>query len=312
MSLPLGKLFYFNRRMISFEKGVNCLLEELISLKEDGVENISVSQSSFELLRSHFSKSSENFIPTSLEKQNPSSSHKINIEKNTEPSFSLGTALSNSFPRNYFTIPAGSKRERWDWLHNKVKNCPVCLQHTPEGKQIVFGTGNLDASIFFCGEAPGADEETRGEPFVGPAGQLLNRIIAAMGLDRKQIYLGNILNWRPHTPHQFGNRPPTNDEIAFCLPYLFSQVSIIKPKVLVALGATAMKGLFGVHPEVKLGKIRGKWQSFQGIPLMVTYHPSYLLHNHTNRTKRLLWEDLLLVMQHLEMPISDKQKSYFL
>ena len=312
MSLPLVKLFYFNRSMISFEVGVNCLLEGLISLKEDGVENISVSQYSIDLLRSHFSKSSEDFISTSSEKQNPSRSRKITIEQNPEPSFSLGTALSNSFPRNYFTVPAGLKRERWDWLRNKVKNCPVCLQHTPKGKQIVFGTGNLDASIFFCGEAPGADEETSGEPFVGPAGQLLNRIIGAMGLNRKQIYLGNILNWRPHTQNRFGNRPPTNDEIAFCLPYLFSQISIIKPKVVVALGATAMKGLLGVSPEIKLGKIRGKWQSFKGIPLMVTYHPSYLLHNHTDRTKRLLWEDLLSVMQHLEMPISDKQQSYFL
>lgn len=298
--------------MISFEEGVNLLLAELISLKEEGINSIPINEASIELLQLRYTKSAKNPISKPLADENSGHRNPIKISQNMEPVLSLDLASKGSFPENHFDLPDGSKQDQWDWLHNKVKNCPICLAHTPKGKKIVFGQGNLEATIFFCGEAPGAEEETRGEPFVGAAGQLLNRIIEAMGLSRDQVYIGNILNWRPDTPNWFGNRPPTNSEITFCLPYLLGQLSIIEPKVVVALGATAMKGLLGASREMKLGKIRGKWQSFQGIPLMVTYHPSYLLHNNTNRTKRLLWEDLLLVMQHLKMPISDKQQSYFL
>ena len=133
-----------------------------------------------------------------------------------------------------------------------------------------------------------------------------------MGLKRSDVYIGNIMNWRPETPNHIGNRPPTQEEMHFCLPYLKGQVDIVKPKVIVALGATAVSGLLGYDSQRKMRDCRGKWFEFNHTPLMVTYHPSYLLRNATSASKRIVWEDMLTVMQHLEMPISDKQKTYFL
>src|SRR5262249_21376935 len=151
-------------------------------------------------------------------------------------------------------------------------------------------------------EAPGAEEETQGEPFVGPAGQLLDKMIGAMGLARKDVLIGNILKWRPEMPvgHggvQYGNRPPTQEEMTYCLPYLRAQIEVADPPTLVALGSTAAQGLLGFGTFGALGEIRGRWKEYAGRPLMITYHPSYILRNPTNRSKRLIWEDLLKVME---------------
>ncbi len=209
-----------------------------------------------------------------------------------------------------FTLPKGSKQERWSFLRDKVLNDSVCREHLHEGKQIVFGVGNLDADIFFCGEAPGADEETQGIPFVGKAGQLLTKIISAMGLSRDDVYIGNIMNWRPEVPK--GNRPPTIEEMNYCLPYLKAQIEIVQPKVIVALGMTAVKGLLGDDPSRKMGKIRGIWHNFNGTDLMITYHPSFLLQYASNQMKRLVWEDMMSVMERVGLEISEKQRGYFL
>ena len=209
-----------------------------------------------------------------------------------------------------FELPQGTKRQRWEFLREKVLGDPVCNEHLHAGKKVVFGVGNLDADIFFCGEAPGADEETQGEPFVGKAGQLLTKIIGAMGLSRGDVYIGNIMNWRPETPK--GNRPPDMDEMAYCLPYLKAQIEIVKPRVVVALGMTAVKGLLGDDPSRKMGKIRGVWHKFNGIDLMITYHPSFLLQYASNQMKRLVWEDMMAVMERVNLPVSDKQKNYFM
>lgn len=214
-------------------------------------------------------------------------------------------------PPPQFEVPQGSKTERLAWLRQRVLDCPVCNSHVKEGKKVVFGVGNPNAEIFFCGEAPGADEEIVGEPFVGKAGQLLTKIIQAMGLSREQVYIGNIMNWRPELPTPTGNRPPTAEEMAFCLPYLRAQVEIVKPKVLVALGNTAITGLLGPDPTRRLGKIRGRWQDFEGTPLMPTYHPSYVLRYGSQKTKREIWEDMLAVMEYVGMTISDRQRAYF-
>jgi DNA polymerase len=206
-------------------------------------------------------------------------------------------------------------------LRDRVLNCPVCNEHTHGDYKVVFGVGNIDADIFFCGEAPGGDEEIQGEPFVGRAGQLLTKMIGAMGLKREDVYIGNILNWRPEmeerknktSVRQTGNRPPTEEEMKFCLPYLRAQLEVIQPKVIVALGSTAASGLLGFGSFKSLGSIRGKWHSFNDVPLMVTYHPSYLLRNASNnRQKRVVWEDLLQVMKKVDLPISEKQRGFFL
>ena len=214
-------------------------------------------------------------------------------------------------------LPSGSKQEQWDALVQLVQEDPVCQTSIRPGKKIVVGVGDLESEVFFCGEAPGAEEEVKGEPFVGPAGQLLDKMMAATGMQRESIYIGNIMNWRPRIPteeghEQLGNRPPTAEEMAYCLPYLKAQLEIVKPKVIVALGASAAKGLLGADRFKALGEIRGQWQEFSGVPVMVTYHPSYILRNQSHRSKRAIWEDLLLVMEKLELPISDKQRNYFL
>ena len=220
-------------------------------------------------------------------------------------------------PPPVVSLPDGDKQTRWNALLAQVTADPVCVKHVRPGKRVVLGVGNLDAKIFFCGEAPGAEEEAQGEPFVGPAGQLLTKMIQAMGLKRGDVYIGNIMNWRPDLPTppgqtQIGNRPPTEEEITYCLPYLRAQIEIVNPDLIVALGSTAAQGLFGYGSFKTLGEIRGRWKPFAEKPVMVTYHPSYILRNPTNRSKRAIWEDLLKVMERAALPISDKQKAFFL
>jgi uracil-DNA glycosylase len=196
-------------------------------------------------------------------------------------------------------------------LRQRSLVCMKCPHLVKSRKNVVFGVGSVRAQLMFVGEAPGADEDVQGEPFVGAAGQLLTRIIKTMGLSRETVYIANILKCRPDTPGQSsGNRKPTGDEMKTCLPYLLAQIDLIRPKVLVALGATAIEGLLGAGGSI--GKLRGKFQTFRDIPLMPTFHPAYLLRNQALSEKRKVWEDMLQVMETLQMPISEKQRSYFL
>ncbi|NOS68637.1 MAG: uracil-DNA glycosylase [Verrucomicrobia bacterium] len=196
-------------------------------------------------------------------------------------------------------------------LQRRVLACVQCAHLASARKTVVFGVGNIDSPLMFVGEAPGADEDEQGEPFVGKAGQLLTKIIETMGQSRADVYIANILKCRPDTPGQSaGNRKPTSDEMKTCIPYLHEQIDLIKPKVLVALGATAVDGLLG--KTMGISKLRGNWQTYRGIPLMPTYHPAYLLRNQAMSEKRKVWEDMLQVMEKLEMNISDKQRKFFL
>lgn len=197
-----------------------------------------------------------------------------------------------------------------DALRAAALKCVKCPHLAASRKNVVFGTGNPHADLFFVGEAPGADEDAQGEPFVGRAGQLLTKIIAAMGFTREQVYIANVLKCRPDMPAGVsGNRRPRPEETRACLPWLERQVELIAPKVMVALGATAVEGLLGVVEPV--GKLRGHWLSFRSIPVMVTYHPAYLLRNQSLREKRKVWEDMLLVLEKLGAPISEKQRHFF-
>lgn len=241
----------------------------------------------------------------------------------SSPASALKTSASSDAPASNLppppvvTLPPGDKAAQMEWLRERVFNDPVCRERVRPEKKAVVGVGSLDAKIFFCGEAPGAEEEVQGEPFVGPAGQLLTRMIQGMGLKRESVYIGNIMNWRPELPTppgqpQIGNRPPTADELNYCLPYLRAQLQIVNPEVIVALGSTAAQGLLGVGSFQTLGQIRGRWKLFSEKPVMVTYHPSYILRNASNRTKRAIWEDLLQVMERVGLPISEKQRGFFL
>ena len=196
-------------------------------------------------------------------------------------------------------------------LRERAMACVKCPHLASSRKTVVFGVGNINAELMFVGEAPGADEDELGEPFVGRAGQLLTKIIQAMGLQRGDVYIANILKCRPDTPGQTaGNRKPTADEMSTCIPYLHEQIDLIRPRVLVALGATAVEGLLGKTAGIT--RLRGNWQTYRGTPLMPTVHPAYLLRNQAASEKRKIWEDMMLVMDKLAMPISAKQRGFFL
>lgn len=183
--------------------------------------------------------------------------------------------------------------------------------------EMVFAVGSANAEIMFIGEAPGAEEEKLREPFVGPAGQLLTKIIQAMGLRRSDVYISNICKFRPKMDdgrsQGSNNRPPSADEIGASLPFITEEIQIIQPRVIVALGSSAAAGL-GIKGSVSA--LRGHFAKFSGVPVMVTYHPSYLLRCESNdgggiKEKRLVWEDMLKVMEHVSLPITDKQRGYF-
>ena len=200
--------------------------------------------------------------------------------------------------------------ETLDSLRERVMRCQKCPHLVAFRHQVVFGTGNPAADLMFVGEAPGADEDLRGEPFVGRAGELLTRIISTMGFSRQEVYIANVLKCRPDMPPgASGNRAPTPEEMETCLPYLRRQIELIRPQVMVALGATAMRGLFGTSEPMR--GLRGRWHDFGGIPVMATFHPSYLLRNQALTEKRKVWEDMLLVLERLNRPVSERQRSYF-
>ena len=233
-----------------------------------------------------------------------------------QPPFQSSGATSPPAADNLAASPvtrhsSPEKAAAFSALRERALVCVKCPHLASSRKQVVFGVGNIDAQLMFVGEAPGADEDEQGEPFVGRAGQLLTKIIQATGLSRADVYIANILKCRPDTPGESsGNRKPTPEEMATCIPYLHEQIDLIRPKVIVALGATAVEGLLG--KTLGITKLRGTWKTYRGTPLMPTYHPSYLLRNQSLSEKRRVWEDMLAVMEKLEMPVSEKQRNYFL
>jgi len=187
-------------------------------------------------------------------------------------------------------------------IREDLGDCTRCKLHEQGRKQIVFGVGNARAELMFVGEGPGADEDAQGEPFVGRAGQLLNNMIKAMGLRREDVYIANIVKCRPP-----GNRTPERDECETCSPFLMRQIAVVKPKVIVALGAVAAKNLLAINAP--MSELRGRWYDFKpagvrsndsawpGARLAVTYHPAFLLRD--PRQKGEAWKDLQMVMKYL-------------
>jgi DNA polymerase len=182
--------------------------------------------------------------------------------------------------------PSGESLES---LAVTAAGCTLC--RLSENRQtVVFGEGDPKAGVMFIGEGPGADEDRTGRPFVGQAGKLLDRMIFAMGFDRDEVYIANVVKCRPP-----GNRDPKDDEVAACADYLDRQIDLIGPEVIVALGKPASRRLTGTNKP--MGALRGRWSSYRGTPLMPIFHPAYLLRN--PKAKREVWEDLKLVMARL-------------
>lgn len=179
-------------------------------------------------------------------------------------------------------------------LAERVSQCTACSLHR-QRTQTVFARGSGESGLCFVGEGPGADEDAQGFPFVGKAGQLLDRMIAAMGFGRDQVYVCNIVKCRPPD-----NRKPEPEEMASCIPFLHEQLALVEPQVIVALGATAVQGLTGTTGGIT--RLRGRWRLYQGkVPVMPTFHPAYLLRN--PRAKRDVWDDLQEVLRHMGRPI---------
>ena len=182
-------------------------------------------------------------------------------------------------------------------IREDIGDCTRCRLHKQGRKQIVFGVGNPQAELMFIGEAPGADEDEQGEPFVGRAGQLLNNMIKAMGLRREDVYIANIIKCRPPN-----NRTPERDECETCSPFLMRQIEVISPKAIVALGAVAAKTLLVINAP--MSELRGRWYDFRGTRLAVTYHPAFLLRD--PRQKKEAWKDLQMVMKELGLQAPEK------
>jgi len=200
--------------------------------------------------------------------------------------------------------PAAKSAEHHQTLEQIRRNLGECTRCKlgSTRKNLVFGVGNPQARLLFVGEGPGADEDEKGEPFVGDAGKMLNRIIIAMGIKREDVYICNVVKCRPP-----GNRNPEPDEIATCSPFLLRQIQSVKPEVIVALGKFAAQTL--LETKEPISKLRGRFHNFHGIPLMPTFHPSYLLRSGGNSDAFWdVWGDMTQVLQLLKLPVPEKQR----
>lgn len=187
---------------------------------------------------------------------------------------------------------AEQRRRELTLLGERVAGCARCSELVVSRSRTVFGVGPVDAELCFVGEAPGATEDQRGEPFVGEAGQLLNRILAACGFNREQVYICNIIKCRPP-----GNRLPTAAEAGNCREYLDRQLELVRPKFICALGACAAQNLLGTTQGI--GKLRGRFHDYKGIPVLCTYHPAFLLPGRSPHKKKDVWEDMKILLQRM-------------
>ena len=200
-------------------------------------------------------------------------------------------------PEMFSRYPGLEKTLDLDALRGFIGDCQRC-KLAPTRTNLVFGVGNPNADLMFVGEAPGADEDARGEPFVGRAGQLLTDIVErGMGMARTDVYICNVIKCRPP-----GNRNPELDEVASCEPFLFRQIDLVRPKVIVGLGTFAVQALLKV--KTPISKLRGKWHEMRGVRMMPTFHPAYLLRNPAD--KRLVWADIQEVMKELGRPVPQR------
>ncbi len=195
-------------------------------------------------------------------------------------------------------IPLVGREERMRQIEDEIRSCRACAL-AEYRTNVVPGEGNLYARIMFVGEGPGEEEDKQGRPFVGRAGELLTKMIKAMGLERKDVYIANVVKCRPPN-----NRNPLPEEESACMPYLERQISTIQPEVIITLGNVPTKAL--LHTSEGITKVRGTWHEFNGIPVMPTFHPSYLLRHEP--AKRYAWEDLKQVMRYLRLPLPRTSK----
>jgi uracil-DNA glycosylase len=291
----------------AFDVLLRATIDHLEELKRQGTKFVRVDQANVTALTTMRTRRTTP-ATTATATAAPKTSAPAHAPKPVEPVKIISGPTPEAAP--VIVTSSGDKAADIGALRDRAMVCVKCPNLASSRKNVVWGVGDINSPIMFVGEAPGADEDEQGEPFVGRAGQLLSKIIEAMGFSRDTVYIANILKCRPDTPGQSaGNRPPTPEEIQRCLPYLNAQIDLIKPKAIVALGATAVAGLFG--KSAPISKIRGSFMEFRGIPVMPTFHPSYLLRPNGFAAKPLVWQDMLHVLEKLGRPISEKQRAYF-
>jgi uracil-DNA glycosylase len=305
----------------AYNQLLDATIQHLEDLKSRGVRHVTVSPETLAALAQPAPVPVNKPVPAPAVKTSPpASSHPSPVTRHSptppaaeQPSLLSMPGEASPVAQSVIHNPQSPIEKAAAFAESRARAlaCVKCPHLASSRKTVVFGVGSIDAQLMFVGEAPGADEDEQGEPFVGKAGQLLTKIIQATGLQRSDVYIGNILKCRPDTPGQTaGNRKPTSDEMATCIPYLHEQIDLIRPRALVALGATAVEGLLG--KTIGISKLRGTWKTYRGIPLMPTYHPAYLLRNQAMSEKRKVWEDMLQVMEKIGMSISEKQRGFFL
>lgn len=263
--------------------------KQLLHLQTLGVEGIQVGQSAEAALETFSAR-------TSTKTPRPAAAASPIIEtERAEPK----TPPNKTIHRSHISLfgdlgPAPEKlaasNETFEQIHLEVGDCTRCPLHR-ERTTVVHTEGNRKARLMFVGEAPGADEDIQARPFVGRAGQLLTKIVEAIGFKREEVLIGNVNRCRPP-----GNRPPTPEEASMCKPFLLREIAIVQPEVIVVLGNTAMKNLLETNEGIT--KVRGKFQEYKGIRVMPTFHPAYLLRDPSK--KRETWEDLKKVRDHLD------------
>lgn len=264
--------------------------EALLALKAAGIRAV---------MRPAGSASAAKISPPGVQKSSPITPPSASVIRKpsaqTPPGPRPQTRATEPQPASKHDTGCGSPELRA--IRDDLGDCTRCALHAGR-TTIVFGVGNPQAELMFVGEGPGADEDLQGEPFVGRAGQLLTKIIGAMGQSRETVYIANIVKCRPPD-----NRKPQQDEMETCKPFLFRQIAAIRPKVIVALGATGVEGLFA-EKDCRITKMRGQWREIEGVAVMPTFHPSYILRQggDTLRSEagRQLWEDMKAVMERLK------------
>ena len=236
------------------------------------------------------------FVPVRLEAGDDAPAA-ADVEPAATPTTPAPSSVPAPAPARTGAAASGASREEKAALLEALRlrheaECPHCTEATAH-TNLVFGDGDPDADLMFVGEAPGAEEDKQGIPFVGRSGKKLTEMIVAMGLSRETVYIANVLKSRPPN-----NATPTSSEAAKCGVYLQEQVSIIEPKVIVTLGKPAAQLLLGTREA--MGRLRGTWHSYEGIPVMPTFHPAYLLRQYTPENRRKVWSDLQKAMSRLE------------
>jgi len=288
---------------IAMSANVQPLIEYLQQLERKGESHVHLDETARKVLR-------EFFLVAKGYKKHPS---QVELQPDTPNSSSPSSTKASIEPAQQVQITGNSSADQIRALISQAKHWAPATTLSSLRDKLVFSGGSPNADIMFITDAPGFNEESKGFPFAGPAGDKLNGILKAMGLDREQVYITHLVKYRPSMPNQTtANRKPTDEEIEAFTPFIDAEIKIVQPKVIIALGTATTQHLLETSSDIDL--LRGKFHtsSRSNAPIRVTYQPSYLLNNEAREDKRKVWEDMLAVMHELNMTITEKQQGYFL